>query len=439
MSKLTAIMFPLAFAVSAASYAQDAAPIRLSLDDAIARGLSASHRVAEGTARQDAADAAAGARHAATMPQVTALAGYTRTNHVQEFTIPLSPLQSGVLYPDAPDNYRARLDAQWPLYTGGRLDALADAAQKDAAASAADVDALRTDLRFEITRAYWALFLADESLRVFDESLERARRQAVDAQNQLDAGLVPPSDVLSARAQESRQQMLRIQAGTTRISAEAELARLVGLQPGAAIQPDGSAAQDQAAAPYSALLARALEQRQDRRALVVRLAGAESREKAAAAGRTPTVALAGGIDYANPNPKIFPRQERWRNTWDASVNVSWALFDGGKTKADAAEAAASKRAIQARIDELDSMVALDIRRRLAERDASRAAIDAAQAGFTAATEAYRVLGDRFRAGVATITDLLTAQVAVTQASLDRTQATVNSYIVDAGLRRALGE
>jgi outer membrane protein TolC len=50
-----------------------------------------------------------------------------------------------------------------------------------------------------------------------------------------------------------------------------------------------------------------------------------------------------------------------------------------------------------------------------------------------------VLGDRFRAGVATITDLLTAQVAVTQASLDRTQATINSYIVDAGLRRALGE
>ena len=137
--------------------------------------------------------------------------------------------------------------------------------------------------------------------------------------------------------------------------------------------------------------------------------------------------------------KIFPRQERWRNSWDAGVNVSWALFDGGKTKADEAEAAASKRAIQARIDELDSMVARDIRRRLAERDASRAAIDAAQAGFTAATEAYRVLGDRFRAGVATITDLLTAQVAVTQASLDRTQATINSYIVDAGLRRALGE
>jgi outer membrane protein TolC len=288
MSKLTAIMFPVAFVVSAAGYAQDAAPIRLTLNDAIARGLAASHRVAEGTARQDAADAVAGARHAATMPQVTALAGYTRTNHVQEFTIPLSPVQSGVLYPDAPDNYRARLDAQWPLYTGGRLDALAEAAQKDAAASAADVDALRTDLRFEITRAYWGLFLADESLRVFDESLERARRQAVDAQNQLDAGLVPPSDVLSARAQESRQQMLRIQAGTTRVSAEAELARLVGLPPGTAIQPDGSVAQDQVAAPYSALLARALDQRQDRRALVVRLAGAESREKAAAAGRTPT-------------------------------------------------------------------------------------------------------------------------------------------------------
>ena len=61
------------------------------------------------------------------MPIVSAQAGYQRTNHVDEFGF----VQNGrlqVLYPDVPDNWRARLDMQWPIYTGGRTKALEQAA-----------------------------------------------------------------------------------------------------------------------------------------------------------------------------------------------------------------------------------------------------------------------------------------------------------------------
>ena len=55
-----------------------------------------------------------------------------------------------------------------------------------------------------------------------------------------------------------------------------------------------------------------------------------------------------------------------------------------------------------------------------------------------ATEARRVLGERFAAGVATSTDLLDANVALLQAELDRTQAIANARLADARLARALG-
>src|SRR5881296_2318694 len=41
-------------------------PLRLTLAEAVSRGLDSSHRVAEAIARGEAADAAAGGRHAAT-------------------------------------------------------------------------------------------------------------------------------------------------------------------------------------------------------------------------------------------------------------------------------------------------------------------------------------------------------------------------------------
>ena len=51
--------------------------------------------------------------------------------------------QLRVIYPDVPDNYRTRLDLQWPIYTGGRLDALERAARIDATASADEIAARR--------------------------------------------------------------------------------------------------------------------------------------------------------------------------------------------------------------------------------------------------------------------------------------------------------
>ncbi len=128
----------------------------------------------------------------------------------------------------------------------------------------------------------------------------------------------------------------------------------------------------------------------------------------------------------------------WRESWDAGVNVSWPIFDGGRTKAEAAEASAGVRALQARLAEFDSVVALEIRQRMSELASSRAALDAADVAVQATTEARRVVGERYSAGVATATDVVDAQVAILQASLDRTQAIASARLAEARLNRALG-
>ncbi len=415
------------------------APLGLTVDDAIRRGLETSHRLAEAAARADMSAAVVDQRRAGALPQISAQAGYSRTNHVEAFGVLLPDNQLRVIYPDIPDNYRTRLDLQWPIYTGGRLDALERAARAEAAASTDDLAAARSDLRLEIARAYWALVTAGESQRVVDESLNRVGAHLQDVRNQLAAGLVPPNDVLSVEAQESRQRMLTIQARTTRENAEAELARLIG-EPGAAIEP--SAALDPPAprpASFEALLDEARRQRPERAALLKRIGAAEGRQVAAAAGLKPTIAIAGGVDYARPNPRIFPRTEAWRESWDAGINAVWPLFDGGRTRAETAEASAATRGMRERLAEFDSVLTVEIRQRINELVASRAAIEAATDAVRSATEARRVIGERFAAGVAVSVDVLDAQVALLQAGLDRTQAIATARLAEARLDRALGK
>src|SRR5512138_396868 len=154
--------------------AQEAPVIRLTVEEAQARGVAASHRLAEARARVAAAKAFVDVRGSADMPSVAAVGGYTRTNHVLEFTVP-GPTGPRVLYPDVPNNSHARLDLQWPIYNGGQTGALERAAQADASAAAADVSVAQSDLRLEVGRAFWAVVTAREAVTVLEQGVARSQ------------------------------------------------------------------------------------------------------------------------------------------------------------------------------------------------------------------------------------------------------------------------
>ena len=440
---MTRVAIVLLLAAGAADVAlAQTVPVRLTLDEAIARGLEANPRLEELLARQDAARAVEGQREAAQQPQLTAIASYTRTNHVEEFSVPNASGGVRVIYPDIPDNVRSRIDLQWPIYTGGRLKALTRAAGAEVEASGQDREAARADLRLEITRAFLAVLTAQASVDVVGQALERTGAHLADVRNQLGVGLVPPSDVLTIEAQHARQRMLSIEARNILQTTTAELKRLIGIDQAASVElaadlKVGTTTAASVAQPFLAVDV-ARENRAERKSLLFRITAAEERVAAASAARLPVLTAIAGYDMARPNPRIFPIQERWRPSWDVGVHVRWSLFDGGRVRAETAEAAANRRAVAARLRDFDSLIEVEIRQRTADLESARASIDAAEAGVRAATEARRVIAERFSAGVATNTDVLTAQTALLQAELDRTRARANAEMAGARLQRALG-
>jgi outer membrane protein TolC len=435
VKKLAGTLIVIAWMVPVAA-AQD---IPLALEEAVARALKESPRVAELRAREEGSRASVDARRAAVKPQVSLQAGYTRTNHVDVFGIPQPDGRLRVVYPDIPDNYRTRLDVVWPLYTGGRAGSLAHAARAEAAAAGRDLAAGEADLRFDTTRAYWSAVTAAESMRVLEQALERTDAHLQDLRARLDAGLIPPNEVLTAEAQRSRQEVQVIESRHASELALAELRRLSNLAPDARVRLETPLNAPAAlAADLDAQIAAAKASRPERAALVDRLEAAAARIAAAGASARPSVAVAGGVDYGRPNARIFPRSDRWQDSWDVSVNASWSLWDGGRRGAETGEAVAAERALRARLDEFDSLVALEVRQRRLDLEAGIASAGAAAHGVRSAAEARRVVDERFAAGVATSTDMLDAQVALLQAELDRTRALAAARIAEARLARAVG-
>jgi outer membrane protein TolC len=416
---------------AAAALAQPAQP--LTLEEAIARAIETSHRLGEARAREQGALAAVEIRRAAERPTVNLTGSYTRTNHVDPFFVPGPGGLPRVIYPDIPDNYFTRTSFQWPIYTFGRTDMLERAAEAEARAVAAEIEVARADLRLEVTRAYWALVTANESVRVLQEALERANAHLRDVKAMFDQGLIPPNDVSIVEAQRSREQMQLIEAQNVYAGVLEELRRLTGLPNTEIVLPPALSA-----TPSGSAGAPGTPERAERRALLERVTAAEELKDAAETGRKPTIATNGGFDYANPNPRIFPRIGEWRQSWDLAVSVNWPVWDGGRSKAEAAQAAATASATRERLADLDSVIALDVRQRQLDIESAKAAIAAAEDAVRSAREARRVVDERFRVGVATNTEVLDAQVALLQAELDRTRGIANLRLAEARLERALG-
>jgi outer membrane protein TolC len=401
----------------------------MTLTDAIDRAVAQSHRLAEARAREEGALAAVTARRAAEWPTVSVSVGYTRTSHVEEFGVPRPPLGTLIIYPDIPNNYFTRASMQWPIYTGGRTDALIRAVEAESRAAAADIEVARADLRLEVTRAYWALVTSIESVRVVEEALARADAHLRDVRSRFDNGLIPPNEVSAAEAQRARQEMQLIETRNIRMSVLEDLRRLTGV--------------DTEIVPSERLIrvdqpAGTARRRAELVALEERIAAAGERSQAIEAGLRPSIHVAGSVDLSSPNPRFFPRTSDWRRFWELGINASWTLWDAGRTNAEAAEAAAAARALRARHDETSSLITTEIRQRQLDLESARAVLAASDVAVGSAAEARRVVNERFTVGVATSTEVLDAQVVLLQAELDRTRALANIRLAEARLDRALG-
>jgi outer membrane protein len=415
------------------------APVRLTLDEALARGVAASHRLAALGARVEASDARVKGAAATDRPRLSAQVGYTRYSHVVPYGFTQPDGSTQVVFPDIPNTYRTRLGFAWPIYSWGRSDALERAARAEADAAGGERDSARADLQLEITRAYWALVTARDTVGVLEEALRVADAHLADVRNRRSVGLVPPNDVLSAEAQRAREEVQLIEARNRADASAADLGRLVGIAPDTPIELDATLSPATLPTePDPALVEEARAARPDRAALNDRIAAAAASQTAAAAAEKPQIAVGGGFDYNRPNLHQVPPTAQWLTSWDLGVTVSWVFWDGGRTGAQVAEAAANEHAAREQLLDFDTSLAADVRQRRLDLASSLAAITAAEAGVRAAAEAHRVVTDRYKQGVATNTEVLDAQVALVEAELDRTRALANSRLAEARLNRAVG-
>jgi len=371
--------------------------------------------------------------------QVTGSASYTRINERAPTTVTVGPvppfLPTAVtvqIPPPAVDNWDLRVSLQYPLFTGGRLEAQIALAEANVRGAEATLQRTAQQVLFQVKQAYYQLLLAEATRKAAERILAQAEENVRVARVRVQAGVAPQFDALQAEVNlaNARQGVVRAHNGV--LLARQTLAALLNLPLDTPLEPQEELAIIPVTSTLEELVSRALRERPELAELSARRAAAEAGLELAKSGARPNLALQGAYFVGGTSP------ESLSVNWSVTLAVTLNLFDGGLTRARIREAEERLRQLQVAESQQRQAIELEVRQSYLMVQSALAELEASEKAVEQAREALRIANVRYQAGVSPQLEVISAQAALAQAEANRVQALFSYNLALAQLERAVG-
>jgi outer membrane protein TolC len=453
--------------------AQAPAPIHLTMQDAVRRAVERGEEVGLAQVAVSQAHSQVITARADALPQIRATLNYQRTI--------FSPFTGGsssgpVLPPFAPDttltvNDRLRyLENEYPnmldrqigklfsstpfgrpntyttslqltqtLFQAGKVGAALQGAHAFESAARSQLEETRQDITYRTRAAYLNALYAERLAAIAasgrDLSAEQLRRVELSHR----VGNSADYDLLRAQVETANQEPLVVQSRNDRDIALLQLRQLVNIPVDVPIELDASVIAASNGLPevdFDALRSDV----EARAAIAAAQSNVEFRRQAVRffhGDYFPALKLTVNIG-AQQYPSGFAPNGTWAKDWNATLGLSWQLFDGFRTRGQIESARAELSRAELQLAQTRESASLDVERARADVARARALVDARQQTVTQATRAQHLASVRYANGIATPLEVSDARLAMQQSQVNEAQATRDYLLSLAALERALG-
>lgn len=340
---------------------------------------------------------------------------------------------TGEYWKNIGNNHSNGLTASLPIFTGGKLSGTIKQAKANYQYNEVGVQRTYNEMRSTVTDGYFNMLQADDIQKLSAESVTRLEDHLKNVQAQYDVGVVAKVDVLRSQVELANAKQTLIQAENSYQVAEANMNKIVGLPMDTNLKLDNLLVYNAYDKNMDDCLAYAAEHRPELMQAKYNVDAAKGALMVARSGHMPQVAASASQSWSDSN---WPGDEK--GNWGVGVNVSMNVFDTGVTlsKIHGAEADL-KKAEETYRNTVDS-VNLDVRSNyLGLREAEKR-ISTTKLAVEQADEDYRIAQLRYMSGVGTNTDVLDAQVALTQAKTNYTKALYDYNTSKTALETSIG-
>jgi outer membrane protein len=321
-----------------------------------------------------------------------------------------------------------------PLYTGGKIKYGIQSAKYLEKAARLDAEFDRDAIIQNTMDAYANLFKAATAVKLVKENLAQNHQRVKDLENLEKNGLLARNDLLKAQLQESAVELNLLDAENNLQISNLNMLIMLGLPDGTTLVTDTTGIDkkedNRSLVDFEQL---AFTHRKDKEAMAYRLKAAQTGISLAKADKLPSFSITGGYVAAN-----IPHIISITNAVNIGVGVSYniaSLWKSG-SKIRQAESRVTQMALAQSM--MDDQLKMQVNKDYLSLLSLRKKIEVMNKASLQAKENYRIVKNKFDNQLATTTDLLEADVANLQASLNYTLARADAFLAYHKLLQSVG-
>jgi outer membrane protein TolC len=300
--------------------------------------------------------------------------------------------------------------------------------QKKAAAKQSEIQQFQTErtkeyIRFEVQKAYLQLAFAYDAIKVLEGAKETSKAVNKFAIDHFEQGLIQKSDVLNTEVHMKMVESNLAKAKSNIKNASDYLSFLMHLPTGTIYQVTESSKSNTTITNNSEKIT---ESRSDFMALEKAIEAADFVIESSKKSYLPRLNAFGSYQLNDSRLLGFGA-----NAYLAGLQLSWNIFSGNKTKNTIVTQTLERTKIKDQLIQQKDQSQVELNK--AHRDLNDASFEVIQQekAIEQASEALRILQNRFEQGLANTTDLLMASTQLSQQELLKAQAQLTKNITQA--------
>jgi outer membrane protein len=326
------------------------------------------------------------------------------------------------------------LNLSLPVYAGGRIRYGIESSKYLAQAEELDAENNKEQVIENTIEAYINLFKAGEAVQLYDSNLVQAQQRVKDFTNLEKNGLLARNDLLKAQLQTSNVELALLDVKNNWELANVNMSLMLGLPEGTILSPDSAIInQNFSVLTLDEYVQAALKNRKDIEALELRKQAANVGVKSVKGEMYPSIALTGGYIAAD-----VPKLLTITNAANIGVGVQYDIGSLWKNKSKVQEAQGRVNELTATQELVNDNIRLQVNKAYLNWLSSQKKIDVYAKAIEQGDENYRIVKNKYANSLATLTDLLEADVAQLQSRLNYSFAKADSVVVYNQLLRSAG-
>jgi outer membrane protein TolC len=395
--------------------------VPLTLNDALDAAMKNSNEIAIASLDEEIARAKYQQSKAVFLPQIKLSYTALTTNNplnafgfkLQQQSITAADFNPELLNsPDAAQNFMTKAEWQQPLLN---LDMIL---MRQSAQASQDIYQFKTRrtkqfLMFEVQKSYAQLQLANHAGKVLKGTLQTVKTIYNSANNRFQQGYLQKSDVLQVQVQLTTTEHKLAEAISNIKNASDYLSLLIGSKPGVVYVVDSTTLMN----TPKPLEAGVPSNRADFLATTAAITAQSKMIQSGKMSYLPKLNAFGEYLINDDDPFGFGS-----NAYMLGLQLSWTLFNGTSTRHKITELQIERNKTERQLSYQKEQAQLELNKTQRQLEDARFSVQQHDIAVSQASEALRILQNRYQQGLVTTTDLLQAETLLSQQKLNQAQA-----------------